>query len=145
MGRIREALEAVVRCEGVLHRLAVALEDRSETVQPDPQLTARVNQLELAQATVLAEAEAMLTRADSRLKAARGAEERARGMERRANEIQEALESDEGGPDPFEVYGRALQGGDAPGGGANGVPAVRPDVGRPLSGKAAARAYKYGG
>lgn len=144
MGRISEALEALAALPGVIHASAQAVQGGITDSPELADVRLRVEALERERQQLLAEVEALTNRAESKLAASRAAEERARGMKNRAEELTRSVEGDEEGEEGLEELAAYLQSRDAGGGGNGGVHPVREDVGRPLSGKEAAKAYKYG-
>lgn len=144
ISRFKAALEALITIPALLASLAEAVQEAASGPRRDDDLAQRVAALERERASVLAEAEALITRAESRFGAARASEERSRGMLKRAEALAGVEDGDEESEDPFEAYGDLFQRSYGAGGQEDGVQPVPPGV-APVSGKDLARAMKWGG
>lgn len=101
-------------------------------------LEGRLAALETSLDKVVAEAEAWYLRAEAKHRLTRNAEQRAHDKLKKV----EALAGDEDSLDEREAFVAAMAARDAENGRTEGLPPVHQGV-EPLSGKEAARAYKY--
>lgn len=148
----KKACRRLAEIPGILAGMVEAVDRVSQSVQearsllPETHaLTERLDALERSYTRILGEVEVLVDRAESKLAAARGAEERARGMERRAEALRESVDGDEEGAEPLDLWADNVRAGNGGGGEEGRVRYLPEDVAPPLTGKQAAKAFKWGG